>query len=88
MSLRDFVEDILNLRTEGTYKDEEYIVTLDNSNEFSEAFDDIVNNRNLEVVDSDTNSDTCNYIYTNGEYEVQVVADFNKDKYRITVGER
>lgn len=88
MSLRDFIEDILDLKVEGTYKGDEYTVILDNSNDFSEAFDDIVNNKNLEVVDSETNSDACDYIYTDGNYEVRVMADFNTDKYKIVVGER
>lgn len=88
MSLRDFVEDTLRLDFEGEYQDDSYIVTLDNSNDFSKAFDDIANNKDLELVDSKTNSSTCTYIYTDGNYEVKVSAIFGLDNYKIMVGER
>lgn len=88
MSLRDFVEETLNLNFEGEYQKDSYVVTLDNSNDFAKAFDDISNNKKLELLDSDTDSSKCTYIYTDGNYEVKVSALLNIDKYKIFVEER
>lgn len=88
MTLEEFV-DSLNLPIEGKYLNNEYRIQVNSSNEFAQIFDSIALNTNLNALDdSVATEDETLFVYTDGYFEVRLEADYNKDVYSITVGER
>jgi hypothetical protein len=88
MTLEEFVNS-LNLPIEGKYLNNEYRIQVNSSNEFAQIFDSIALNTNLNALDdSIATEDETLFIYTDGYFEVRLEADYNKDVYSITVGER
>ena len=88
MTLEEFVNS-LNLPIEGKYLNNEYRIQVNSSNEFAQIFDSIALNTNLNALDdSIATEDETLFVYTDGYFEVRLEADYNKDVYSITVGER
>jgi len=85
MSLKEFA-DSLNLPYSGDIINNEYIVDVDDSNKFSDLYTCISSNDNLKVVgNSLATVDESKFYFTNGEFQVNLVADFDNDIYRLSI---
>ena len=88
MTINEFV-DSLELPFEGEYRGDSYIITPENSDEFSDIFNFISLNDDLMCEeDSLATEDETQFIFTNGEFEVVLSANYEKNLYNITIGER
>lgn len=86
--LEDFVNS-LKLPANGQYSGNEYIITFDNSDDFSDIFNLISLNKTLTAEDNMVaTEDNCISVFTDGWFEIKLVANFKDDIYRIFVGER
>lgn len=86
--MEDFINE-LNLPFEGEMHGDTYIITLNNSNDFSKLYNIISTDKQF-TVDNNSVSTTNNAMFKfyNDWYEIQFTADFNKDIYRMVVNER
>jgi len=88
MNKEEFV-DSLELPFVGEMKLDDYVITLDNSNDFSRLYNIVSNNLDLTLDDdSITTTNNALFIFFNDEYEIKLTADFNKDVYRMVVSDR
>lgn len=88
MTINEFV-DSLELPFEGEYQGDSYIITPENSDEFSDIFNFISLNDDLMCEeDSLATEDETQFIFTNGEFEIILSANYGKNLYNITIGER
>ena len=88
MTLNEFVES-LNLPIEGSFSNDQYIITPSNSDEFSEVFNAISLNTDLASDNySLATEDETRFIYTDGEFEINIEANFKDNLYNIIIGER
>lgn len=86
--MQDFI-DSLDLPFEGKMQGKEYIIELDNSNDFSKLYNIIALNRDLERdEDSVATTKETKFVFTNGVYECKLEANYDKDYYKLTIGER
>ena len=88
MNREEFIAS-LNLPFEGNEQTGEYVIILNNSDDFSRAYNLISNNQKLSMDDNSVTT-TSNALFTffNDDFEVRLTANFNKDIYRITVSDR
>ena len=88
MNREEFIAS-LNLPFEGNGQADEYVIILNNSDDFSRAYNLISNNQKLSMDDNSVTT-TSNALFTffNDDFEVRLTANFNKDIYRITVSDR
>jgi len=88
MNREEFIAS-LNLPFEGNEQADEYVIILNNSDDFSRAYNLISNNQKLSMDDNSVTT-TSNALFTffNDDFEVRLTANFNKDIYRITVSDR
>ena len=75
----------------GTYgKNDSYIIDLNDSDEFGKVFSTLDNNEELEYMDENNlltvSNATMIYRYKD-QYQVQLIADFNNDAYKLVVNE-
>ena len=63
------------------------IARTDNSEDFAKMFN-YVQNSDFEEAESVTRETYAYFEYTDGEYEIRLVADFAKDEYACMIGER
>lgn len=88
MSKDEFLKS-LDLPFQGDDRGNEYIITIDNSNDFSLLYNLISNNENLSMDDdSVTTSDNALFTFFNDYFEIKLIANFDKDIYRAIVGSR
>ena len=88
MSKEEFVET-LDLPFDGEMWNDDYVITVDTSDDFSYLYNLISNNNELTLDDrSITTTDNALFTFFNDEYEVRLTADFNKDIYRLMVSDR
>lgn len=87
-SLQEFV-DMLQLSYEGEYINDTYIIRVNSSNEFSDIYNQISLNKKLEPFgDSTATSDISRFKFTDGYFEIDLQADFNRDRYFIKIESR
>ena len=78
--------DGLEIPFEGEQKGKQYIVEMPDSNSFSRVFNLISINKNLHIKGDSKATDTeTEFRYTDGEYDVVLVADYDADIYRLIV---
>lgn len=75
----------------GTYgKNDSYVIDLNDSDEFGKVFSTLDNNEELEYMDENNlltvSNATMIYRYKD-QYQVQLIADFNNDAYKLVVNE-
>ena len=88
MSKEEFVET-LDLPFDGEMWNDDYVITVDTSDDFSYLYNLISNNNELTLDDrSITTTDNALFTFFNDEYEIRLTADFNKDIYRLMVSDR
>lgn len=87
-TIEEFI-DSLNLPYIGEMKGEEYVISLQDSNEFSEVYNLISNKDELHVEEESTANDgEARFTFYGQFYEVKLDADFDDDVYRVTIGSR
>ena len=83
--MKEFI-DSLNLPFEGEMRNNQYIINLNSSNEFSTIFNLISLNNSLNSIDgSVATEDKTEFRYTNGEYEILLSANYVDDIYSILI---
>ncbi len=84
-SLQEFI-DSLKLNYKGDFINDRYVIKLNTSNEFSELYNKLSNNKELQVLDNPiADNDSAVFIFSNGEFEAKISRNFNKDFYRLEV---
>lgn len=84
-SLQEFI-DSLELNYQGDFINDRYVIKLNTSNEFSELYNELSNNKELQVLDNPiADNDSAVFIFSNGEFEAKISRNFNKDFYRLEV---
>lgn len=87
----------LDIRDTGRYENHFYIIDLDNSNHYAKMYTKLskkaVNTEfpNFEVNTNNTTTKITNYFELeedNMTYNIFLIADFDKDKYYLKIGER
>lgn len=87
-SLQEFVNS-LKLNYEGKYVGNECVIELPDDSAFSNIFTQFCNDDNFELQEgSISTEDNLMYIFYTEWFELRFTADFIKDIYRITIGER
>lgn len=87
--MEDYVKE-LGIDKIGEYnKDDSYVIDLANSNEFSKIYSILSKNSNLEELDdsSTLTADNSNVVFTDDNHVINLIADFEADKYKVTFTE-
>ena len=75
----------------GSYsRNHSYVIDLDNSEEFGKIYSILDGNEDLEYMDDNNLLTVTNASMTyryNNEYQLQLLADFNNDTYKLVVSE-
>ena len=88
-SLENFVEKCDLLQYGGEMEDDHYTVEVTSSDEFSKLFNTVSTNKDLSPdEDSVATVNKSHFIFTDGYYEIELKADFDKDLYSAVVRER
>ena len=67
-SLQEFI-DSLELNYQGDFINDRYVIKLNTSNEFSELYNELSNNKELQVLDNPiADNDSAVFIFSNGEF--------------------
>ena len=83
--MKDFI-DSLGLKIDGEMRNSQYVITVDNSNEFSSLFNTISLNDLLRLEDNSIATDKeSSFRFTNGEYDVVLSADYVNDVYSLII---
>lgn len=83
--MQEFI-DSLNLKIKGELKNNQYVILTDNSNDFSALFNTISLNDFLRLEDNSIATDKeSSFRFTNGEYDVILEANYDKDVYSLIV---
>lgn len=84
-SLQEFI-DSLELNYQGDFINDKYVIKLNTSNEFSELYNELSNNKELHVLDNPiADNDSAVFVFSNGDFEAKISRNFNKDFYRLEV---
>lgn len=81
----------LNINKVGSYsKNNNYIIDIDNSNEFGRVYSTLDNNEELDESDDSTNINMHNanitYKYKN-QFQLTLIADWDNDTYKLVIEE-
>lgn len=88
MTRDEFIQS-LDLPFEGEEWGDEYVITVNNSDDFSWLYNLISNNDSLSMDDNSvTTTDNAVFTFFDDDFEVRLTANFNKDIYKVTVGNR
>lgn len=83
--MQEFI-DSLNLKIKGELKNNRYVILTDNSNDFSVLFNTISLNDFLRLEDNSIATDKeSSFRFTNGEYDVILEANYEKDVYSLII---
>lgn len=83
--MKEFI-DSLELPYEGKMVNNQYILDVDSSDKFSELFNAVSLNNFLHLEDNSVATvDETKFVFTNGEYDVRLEADYDNDVYRLVV---
>ena len=79
----------LNLPYEGEMKGDEYVVNIPDSDAYSEVFNIVSLNDDVEAEDDSTANDAeARFKFFTDDFEIKLDADFMNDIYRLTIGRR
>ena len=65
-----------------------YVISLDNSNDFSSIYNKLLLNTDLEEDEQKMLEDVSYFTFTDGHYEIVMSANYDTDRYEIRIGER
>lgn len=80
--------DSLDLEFTPTEEGNGYVISLDNSNDFSSIYNKLLLNDNLEEDEQKMLEDVSYFTFTDGHYEIIMSANYDTDRYEIRIGER
>lgn len=84
-TMEEFVDN-LDIPFQGEMMGEEYVVTLANSDEFSELYNIISTNKILNIKnDSTANDSEARFCFEADGFDVGMLADFDDDIYKMVV---
>ena len=88
-SIEEFVKS-LNLPIEGSFRNkDEYIINLNNSDDFSKLFTHISLNNDLFVEDGSVATDSeTEFRYTDGNFIILLQANYDEDVYSLYIGRK
>lgn len=88
MEIKEYLKSI-GIVKEGTQKDSSYIIDIENSNEYGKFYSILDKIDDLDETDNSTiNSDGSIIEYESDDYIFELTADFDSDKYSLTVKEK
>lgn len=83
--MEEFI-DSLELPYKGKMINNQYILDVDSSDKFSELFNAVSLNNFLHLEDNSVATvDETRFVFTDGEYDVRLEADYDNDVYRLVV---
>lgn len=80
--------DSLDLGFEPIEEGNGYVILLDNSDDFSSVYNKLFLNDDLEEDDQKLLEDVSYFVFTNGNYEIIMSANYDTDRYEVRIGER
>lgn len=80
--------DSLDLEFTPTEEGNGYVISLDNSNDFSSIYNKLLLNPDLEEDEQKMLEDVSYFTFTDGHYEIIMSANYDTDRYEIRIGER
>ena len=80
--------DSLDLGFEPIEEGSGYVILLDNSDDFSSVYNKLFLNNDLEEDDQKLLEDVSYFVFTNGNYEIIMSANYDTDTYEVRIGER
>ena len=80
--------DSLDLEFTSTEEGNGYVISLDNSNDFSSIYNKLLLNSDLEEDEQKMLEDVSYFTFTDGHYEIVMSANYDTDRYEIRIGER
>lgn len=80
--------DSLDLGFEPIEEGNGYVISLDSSDDFSSVYNKLFLNNDLEEDDQKLLEDVSYFVFTNGNYEIIMSANYNTDTYEVRIGER
>ena len=80
--------DSLDLGFEPIEEGNGYVISLDNSDDFSGVYNKLFLNDDLEEDDQKLLEDVSYFVFTNGNYGIIMSANYDTDRYEVRIGER
>ena len=80
--------DSLDLGSEPIEEGNGHVISLDNSDDFSSVYNKWFLNDDLEEDDQKLLEDVSYFVFTNGNYEIIMSANYDTDRYEVRIGER
>ena len=80
--------DSLDLGFEPIEEGNGYVISLDNSDDFSNVYNKLFLNDDLEEDDQKLLEDVSYFTFTDGHYEIIMSANYDTDRYEVRIGER
>ena len=79
----------LGLRGNGSLKNNNYVITLLDSDDYSRAYTILDNSKLLTIEQNKTviTPDKSELVYSNDEYTVRLVADMKNNQYQVIIAE-
>lgn len=83
--MQELIDD-LELPFEGEMQNDQYIIDVNSSDEFSELFNAVSLHKGLSLEDNSVATvNEAKFTFTDGEYNVKLEADYKTDFYRLIV---
>ena len=91
MSIESFLKDIVKIDRAGTYaEDGSYVIDFDTSEDFGVVYSKLDRNDELEYLDENSllTIHNASLLYKYSDiYQINLIADFDNDEYKIVVNE-
>lgn len=88
MEVKEYLKSI-GIVKDGIQKDSNYIIDIENSNEYGKFYSILDKVNDLDETDNSTiTSDKSIIEYESDDYIFELTADFDSDKYSLTVKEK
>jgi hypothetical protein len=88
MDKEEFINS-LDIPFKGEWKGNDFVINLTNSDDFSTVYNIISNNPEISMEDNSiTTTNNSLFTFFKDEFEIRLTADFNRDIYKLTVGDR
>ena len=86
--MQEFI-DSLDLPIKGEMRNNEYIIDIKDSDDFSTLYNAISLNKKLNMLDNSlANIHESKFSFTDGTYQVNLEADYDNDIYKLVVENR
>lgn len=81
--------DKFGIESEGTIVDDEYIIELADSDEYSRVYTLLDNSSDVDINEtmSYVSESNCNLVYAGIDFDVSLIANFDDEQYYVKFGE-